>query len=119
MRYLKAMPVICCFLLLGGCASTYSDTKSNAPRVYSSKLELSIAAKCVLRNIDERHPEIIASVTPEAPRPNVLEIRGRSTVGFAAIIEIEASADGSNITTWISNHYPGKGSVTDRITKGC
>lgn len=127
MRYWKVIPVICCSLLLtvAGCAvipgtqSTYSDTKNTTSRVYSSKLERSLAAKCVMKNIDERLGHIIASLTPEGPRPNVLEIRGRNEVGFAAIIEIETTDGGSSITTWISNHYPAKGTITSRITEGC
>jgi hypothetical protein len=127
MRYWKVTPVICCSLLItvAGCAvipgtqSTYSDTKSTTPRVYSSKLERSLAAKCVIKNIDERLGIMIASLTPEEPRPNVLEVRGRGEVGFAAIIEIETIDGGSTITTWISNHYPAKGTLTNRITEGC
>ncbi|MFC6518931.1 hypothetical protein ACFQAT_03215 [Undibacterium arcticum] len=71
------------------------------------------------KNIDERLAFLTASLTPEAPRPNVLEVRARSEVGFAAIIEIAPADKGSLITTWISNHYPAKGTITNGITEGC
>ena len=78
MIYWRAMPAIYCSLLLavGGCAvipgtqSGYLDTKNTTPRVYSSKLERSLAAKCVIKKIDERLGEMIALLTPEAPRPH-------------------------------------------------
>jgi hypothetical protein len=114
------------FLTLAGCGavfpgtqSTYLDTKNTIPRVYSSKLERSLAAICVIKNIDEHLGFMIAALTPEGPRPNVLEVRGRSEAGFAAIIEIETTDGGSTMTTWVSNHYPFKGAITNRITEGC
>ena len=127
MKYRKATFVIFYSLLitLAGCAvipgtqSTYLDIKKTKPRVYSSTLESSTAAKCVIKNIDERLGFIVASLNPEGPRPNVLEVRGRSEVGFAAIIEIEPVDAGSTITVWISNHYPAKRGITKRITEGC
>lgn len=108
-----------CAAVLPGTHSTFSDTKNTTPRVYASNLEGSIAAKCVIKNIDERLGHMIASLTPEGPRPNVLEVRARSEVGFAAIIEISPAERGSLITIWISNHYPAKGLISSRITEGC
>lgn len=110
-----------CMTVIPGTQSTYSDTKNTTPRVYSSNLESSLAAKCVIKNIDELLPHMIASITPEAPRPNVLEVRARSEAGFAAIMEISpVDGRGSLITTWISNHYiHANGSITKKITKDC
>lgn len=99
MKYWKAIPLIFCSLLLtlAGCAvipgtqSTYSDTKSTMSRESSSKLDCSLVAKCVIKNIDERLAFMVASLSPEVPHPNVLEHRGRSNAGFAAIIGVASS----------------------------
>jgi hypothetical protein len=77
------------------------------------------AAKCAVKNLDERLPTFTAFISPESPRPGIVEIRAKSEVGFAAIVEVAPKEGGSVMTTWISNHYPMKGTLTNLITEGC
>lgn len=114
--------------LLGGCVSitpasfmqsTYLDTKGTTPRVFQSSNTVDAAAKCAMLNIQERIASFNAVYADEPAKPGTKEIRARSEVGMAAIVELAPTATGSSMTVWISNHYPLKGTLAERISKGC
>lgn len=78
-----------------------------------------LAARCILKNIDEQYGTMDAKIQSNA-RPNMVEIRVRSAAaGVAAIVEIEPTEKGSKITTRISNHYPFKDALVRGFTSGC
>jgi hypothetical protein len=112
---------------LAGCAatpmsvfqSTYSDTKATSPRIFQSKSNLEAASKCAMKNIEDRIASFYAFYSQEPARPGTKEIRVRSEVGVAAVVEIAETASGSTISVWISNHYPLKGLLSERISNGC
>lgn len=113
-------------MVLAGCShipgteSGVSDVRGTAPMIYASNLKDSVAAKCIMKNIDDHLAFMSASLSTDDSRPNLFEIRSRSKIGFAAIVEIEAAENGSKITTWISNHYARtKGIMANKITEGC
>lgn len=99
--------------------STYADTKATAPRVFQSKSNVDTASKCAMRNIEDRIASFHAFYAQEPAKQGIKEIRVRSEVGVAAVVEIAESASGSTISVWISNHYPLKGSLSERIANGC
>ena len=85
-------------LSLAGCAvtpisafqSTYSDTKGTTPRVFQSSSPMDVAGKCAMHNIQERIASFNAAYSDEPTKPGTKEIRARSEVGVAAIVEFEA-----------------------------
>lgn len=114
--------------MLSGCVSitpasfmqsTYLDTKGSTPRVYQSSSAVDAAGKCAMFNIQERIASFNAAYADEPAKPGTKEIRARSEVGMAAIVQLAPTATGSSITVWISNHYPLKGTLAERISKGC
>ena len=115
------------FVLLTACVgvpphfmqSRYEDTKSTTPYKFSAQRAPKEAAVCVLKNIDANRVAFSGALSPEQPKPDVYEVRAKSTHGFAAIAEIVPAERGSNITVWVSNHYMGKGSIAKDIGDGC
>jgi len=126
-RLLKVVTMGSAAAVLAGCSvtpisafqSTYSDTKATSPRIFQSKSNLEAASKCAMRNIEDRIASFHALYSQEPAKPGTKEIRVRSEVGVAAVVEISEAVSGSAITVWISNHYPLKGSLADRIANGC
>ena len=115
-------------LLLSGCVSitpasylqsTYLDTKGTTPRVFPSSKTVDAAGKCAMFNIQEGIASFNAMYAEEPAKPGTKEIRVRSEVGVAAIVVLEPTTTGSSITVWISNHYPFKGTLAERISNGC
>lgn len=116
--------------LLGGCVSitpasylqsTYLDVKGTTPRTYQSTNTVDAAGKCAMFNIQEGIASFNAVYADEPAKPGTKEIRARSEVGMAAVVVLEptATGTGTSITVWISNHYPFKGTLSERISKGC
>lgn len=114
--------------LLGGCVSitpasylqsTYLDTKGTMPHVFQSSNTVDAAGKCAMFNIQEGIASFAATYAEEPAKPGTKEIRARSEVGVAAIVVLEPATTGTSITVWISNHYPFKGTLAERISKGC
>lgn len=124
-----ALLVLSSVLSLSGCVSIsppsfmlskYSDTKGTTPRVFQSNSPLDVASRCALKNFEERLPAFTAFYSEEPPKPGTKEIRARTeAAGMAAIVELAPTATGTSITVWISNHYPAKGTISERISNGC
>jgi hypothetical protein len=102
-----------------GTESSDSDTRGTAPVTFVSSQAPEAAAKCVIRNIEDK----MFTMTPrmmEPERPGYLEVRARSEVGIAAIVGIlTRSQGGSNIEVRISNHYLTKQRLARSIAKDC
>lgn len=114
--------------LLGGCVSitpasylqsTYLDVKGTTPRTYQSNNTVDVAGKCAMFNIQEGIASFNAVYAEEPAKPGTKEIRARSEVGVAAVVVLEPTSTGTSISVWISNHYPFKGTLSERISKGC
>ena len=99
--------------------STYSDTKGTAPHVFQSSNPMDVVGKCAMHNIQERIASFNAIYSDEPAKPGTKEIRARSEVGVAAVVELEPTPTGTSITVWVSNHYPFKGTLAERISNGC
>lgn len=99
--------------------STYADTKGTTPRKFSSSTSIDKAAKCVMLNIENRIASFHAFPSEEPSTPGTKEIRARSEVGMAAVVELQPIPSGTEISIWISNHYPLKGTLAERISNGC
>jgi hypothetical protein len=111
--------------LVSGCShipgteSTVPDTKSTPPMLISSTQETSLVAECIAKNIEDNYAAFFPMPVKEGSRKGVLELRVRSQIGFAAIIEIEPAEQGSVITTRISNHYLARETLMKLFTSGC
>lgn len=107
------------YIPLPGTESSDADTRATAPMLFTSPRTPSAAARCIIRNIDDRYFTMTTKLE-EFTDPSSLEVRARSEVGIAAIIGINArSASGSEITVRISNHYLQKERMAQGIVEGC
>lgn len=110
--------------LIAGCAvipgteSTLDDTRSRDPFTTTSNRSPMDAAKCVISNIEQRHGSMDPSMRPGASA-NAVEIRVRSPVGMAAVIDVLPRATGSTIETRVSNHYPLKAILASHFVENC
>jgi len=108
--------------VLTGCAPSFSVTKRTTPLQCESNLESTLAASCIRENANNRSAgDFHAFPTEEGSRPNVLQVRVRSShTESAAIFEIEPTICGSLVTGWISDNYIGaRESSMDTYTEGC
>lgn len=104
--------------VIPGTESSVSDTRNTSPLTFAGSLSAPLAAKCIMKNIDERYGSMTSSLQ-EGTRSHALELRVRSAVGVAAIIEIEPAEGGSLMTAWISSHYLAKRTLLNTFTNGC
>lgn len=106
-------------LLLSGCASTTADVTNTSPKVFKSSLKPEDSVKCIIKNIDSNYGNMDPRIE-ESSRPDVTTIRvRRHDVGIAALIDVEPTDSGSNITVRISNHFPLKGTLANIFSKNC
>lgn len=104
--------------VIPGTESTVVDVSNTKPIIYESSKTIFQVGNCIVKNVDENigsfAPTLIFDMAGDSAK-----IRIRSVVGVAALIDINGSGVGSNVAVRVSNHYPMKNSLAEKMTKDC